>query len=76
MTTFILVLDKYADPARWVYSAQAGSAAELRQLECYQDPPNSDSKSNYKVVSQEKTSKRRCGAVVSDAGTIYGLDHV
>jgi len=76
MTTFILVLDKYAQPDRWVYSAQADSAEALLALNCYEDPPNSDPKDQYNVVSSQRTSKRRCGAEAPDPGTIYGLDHV
>jgi hypothetical protein len=74
MPTYILVLDKYAKPDRWVYSAKADTAAELRALPCYEDPPTSDTKNGYTVISEEPTAKRRCGSQEEpEPGTIYGL---
>ncbi|HEY4113694.1 MAG TPA: hypothetical protein VGM17_06480 [Rhizomicrobium sp.] len=77
MIKYILVLDKYAEDDRWCYSAIADTAEELRALPCYNDPPNSDPKDGWIVISSEGTSKRRCGSEEEEEpGTIYGLRSV
>lgn len=76
-THFILVLDRYARPDRWVYSAIADTAAELVALQCYQDPPTDDPREKFTQVSASPLSKRVCGAAPGspeDSGTMYQVN--
>lgn len=74
---YIFVLDKYADPDDWVYSARGSTEAAIRAMLCYEEPPNSVPKSDYTQSSASRFSLPPCtGGGPSEDGTIYGLTHV